>query len=87
MEQNLCTNKQMWPKFVCFGALNDRELATYFQAINPFGSPSPGGFEATYLREQSRMDSGRSNYSRYMAFALREVYTSLKTHLHFGGTC
>lgn len=57
--------------------------ATYFQTINPFESPSPGGFEATYLREQSEMDSGRSNYSRYMAFALTEVYTSLKTHFAF----
>lgn len=55
-------------------------MATYFQAINPFESTSPGGFEATYLREQSEMDSGRSNYSRYMAFALTEVYTSVRTH-------
>lgn len=42
MEQSLCTNKQMWPKFACFWVSNDRELATCFLAVNPFESSSPG---------------------------------------------
>lgn len=87
VEQSLSTNKQMWPKFVCFWVPNDGELATCFLAIDPFASSSPLRFEVTYLRYECELDSRRSNDSRYMPFALTKVYSSLKTHLRFGGTC